>query len=176
MSQNQHFHTTNTPGFICEEEGINSGVCFSSSAAINTIYRRVFGNKNKTKYPGATMLGFHDSYMIQQMLNDVDFRPFTICLYNITIFIASISDNNNYEGIFQNGEMVKQFQDITASSVWNQIQLLRNCDRIDLFGINHPLVQFKFKEQYKRLFSKTCTLDACTLDDWNNKRIMQYMF
>ncbi|CAB4397489.1 unnamed protein product [Rhizophagus irregularis] len=44
------------------------------------------------------MLGFHDSYMIQQMLNDVDFRPFTICLYNITIFITSIPDNNNYEG------------------------------------------------------------------------------
>ncbi|EXX68763.1 hypothetical protein RirG_102260 [Rhizophagus irregularis DAOM 197198w] len=60
----------NTPGFICEGEGINR----------------------------ATMLGFHDSYMIQQMLNDVDFRPFTICLYNITIFIASIPDNNNYEG------------------------------------------------------------------------------
>ncbi|PKY50746.1 hypothetical protein RhiirA4_546139 [Rhizophagus irregularis] len=88
----------NIPGFICEGEGINSGVCSSSSAAINTIYGRVFGNKNKTKYPGATMLGFHDSYMIQQMLNDVDFRPFTICLYNITIFIASIPDNNNYEG------------------------------------------------------------------------------
>ncbi|CAB5367198.1 unnamed protein product [Rhizophagus irregularis] len=88
----------NTSGFICKEEGINSGVCFSSSAAINTIYKRVFSNKNKTKYPGATMLGFHDSYMIQQMLNDVDFHLFTICLYNITIFIASIPDNNNYEG------------------------------------------------------------------------------
>ncbi|GET57671.1 hypothetical protein GLOIN_2v1535567 [Rhizophagus irregularis DAOM 181602=DAOM 197198] len=163
----RNLENPNTPGFICEGEGINSGVCFSSSAAINTIYGRVFGNKNKTKYPGATMLGFHDSYMIQQMLNDVDFRPFTICLYNITIFIASIPDNNNYEGfaasftykykqkqsviwqkiegglfsisIFQNGEMVKQFQDITASSVWNQTQLLRNCDGIDLFGINHPL-------------------------------------
>ncbi|RGB31204.1 hypothetical protein C1646_764368, partial [Rhizophagus diaphanus] len=88
----------NIPSFICEGEGINSEVLSSSSAAINTIYGRVFGIKNKTKYLGATMLGFHDSYMIQQMLNDVDFRPFTICLYNITIFIASIPDNNNYEG------------------------------------------------------------------------------
>ncbi|CAB4437564.1 unnamed protein product [Rhizophagus irregularis] len=98
------------------------------------------------------MLGFHDSYMIQQMLNNVDFHPFTICLYNITIIIASIPDNNycmkglqlvlcikqsviwqKIKGglfsisIFQDGEMVKQFKDITAaSSVWNQTQLLRN--------------------------------------------------
>ncbi|PKK56676.1 hypothetical protein RhiirC2_430094, partial [Rhizophagus irregularis] len=56
----------NTPGFICEGEEIDSGVLSSPSAAINTIYGRVSGNKNKTKYPGATMLGFHDSYMIQQ--------------------------------------------------------------------------------------------------------------
>ena len=91
------------------------------------------------------MLGFHDPYMIQQMLNNVDFRPFTICLYGIKIFMASIPDNNNYEGfassfmykykqkqsviwqkiegglfsvsIFQDGEMVKQFQNTTAFSV-----------------------------------------------------------
>ncbi|PKY55304.1 hypothetical protein RhiirA4_474651 [Rhizophagus irregularis] len=87
------------------------------------------------------MLGFHDSYMIQQMLNNVDFHPFTICLYNITIIIASIPDNNycmkglqlvlcikqsviwqKIKGglfsisIFQDGEMVKQFKDITAAS------------------------------------------------------------
>ncbi len=79
------------------------------------------------------------------MLNDVDFCPFIICLYDIKIFIASISDNNNCEGfsssfiykykqkqsviwqkiekesfsisIFQDGEMVKQFQNTMASSV-----------------------------------------------------------
>ncbi len=58
-----------------------------------------------------------------------------------------------------------------ASSVWNQTQLLRNYNGIDLFGINHPLVQFKIKERHKKLSSKTCTLD-----DWNNERIMQHMF
>ncbi|CAB4429557.1 unnamed protein product [Rhizophagus irregularis] len=195
----RNLENPNIPGFICEGEGINSGVLSSSSAAINTIYGRVFGNKSKTKYPGATMLGFHNPYMIQQMLNNVDFRPFTICLYGIKIFMASIPDNNNYEGfassfmykykqkqsviwqkiegglfsisIFQDGEMVKQFQDITASSVWDQTNLLRNCDGVDLFGINHPLVQFKFKERYERLFPKTCTLD-----DWNNERIIRHMF
>ncbi|CAB4406911.1 unnamed protein product [Rhizophagus irregularis] len=45
----------NTPGFICEGEEIDIGVLSSPSAAINTIYGRVFGNKNKTKYPGATI-------------------------------------------------------------------------------------------------------------------------
>ncbi|CAB5350396.1 unnamed protein product [Rhizophagus irregularis] len=134
--------------FICEGEGINSGVLSSSSAAIHTIYGCVFGNKNKTKYSGATMLGFHDSYMIQHMLNYVDFHPFTICLYNITIIVASIPYNNNYEGIFQDGEIVKQFQDITAFSVWNQTQLLQNCNGINLFRINHPLVNDEF-ENYK---------------------------
>ena len=67
--------------------------------------------------------------------------------------------------------MVKHFQDTTASSVWNQTQLLRNCNGIDLFGINHPLVQLKLKERYERLFPKTCTLD-----DWDNERIIRHMF
>jgi hypothetical protein len=170
----RNLNNPNTSGFICEGKEINSGVLSSSSAAINTIYRHVFGNKSKTKYPGATMLGFHNPYIVQQMLNNVEFRPFIICLYNLTIFITFIPNNNNYEefassfmykykqkqsviwqkiegglfsiSIFQNGEMVKQFQDTTASSVWNQTQLLRNCNGIDLFRINHPLVQFKLKE------------------------------
>ncbi len=195
----RNLENPNAPGFICEGEGTNSGILSSSSAAINTIYGRVFGGKNKMKYPGTTMLGFHDSYMIQQMLNDVDFRPFMISLYNIKILIVSIPDNNNYEGftssfmykykqkqsviwqkveresfsisIFQDGEMVKQFHDTTAFSVWNQIQFLQNYNGNDLFGISHPLVQSKVKERYEKLFPKTCTLD-----DWNNEKIMQHMF
>ena len=88
----------NIPGFICEGEGVDSGVLSSSSNAINTAYKKVFG-QSKTKYPGATLLGFHDSYIIQQILDGVGFRPFTICLHNnIRIFIASISDKNNGEG------------------------------------------------------------------------------
>ncbi|GES88340.1 hypothetical protein GLOIN_2v1846639 [Rhizophagus clarus] len=133
----RNLENPNTPDFICEGEEIDSGVLSSSSAAINTIYECIFGNKNKTKYPGATMLGFHDPYIIQQMLSNVDFHPFMICLYNVKILIMCISDNKNYEGfassftykykqkqsviwqkiergifsisIFQKGEMVKQF-------------------------------------------------------------------
>jgi hypothetical protein len=85
------------PGFICEGEGVNSGVLSSSSNAINTAYKQAFG-QNKTKYPGATLLGFHDPYIIQQILDGVGFRPFIICLCNIKIFVASISYKNNGEG------------------------------------------------------------------------------
>ncbi|RGB21836.1 hypothetical protein C1646_777159, partial [Rhizophagus diaphanus] len=38
----RNLENPNTPGFICEGEGINSGVLSSSSAAINTIYGCVF--------------------------------------------------------------------------------------------------------------------------------------
>ncbi|RGB30066.1 hypothetical protein C1646_765815 [Rhizophagus diaphanus] len=139
----------NILGFICKEEGINSEVLSSSSAAINTIYGHVFGNKSKPKYLRTTMLDFHNPYMIQQMFNNVDFCPFTICLYSIKIFMVSIPDNNNYKGFaFSFMYKYKQKQN-------DQTNLLQNCDGVDLFGINHPLVQFKFKEQYERLFPKT---------------------
>ncbi|CAB4381678.1 unnamed protein product [Rhizophagus irregularis] len=123
------------------------------------------------------MLGFHNPYMIQQMLNNVDFRPFTICLYGIKIFMASIPDNNNYEGfatsfmykykqkqsviwqkiegglfsisIFQDGEMVKQFQDITASSVWNQTNLLQNCDGVIFLELTIHLCSSSLKNNMK---------------------------
>jgi len=163
----------NMPGFICEGEGVDSGILSSSSTAINIIYERVFG-KSKTRYPGPTILGFHDSYMIQQILQDVDFRPFTFHLHNLRIFVASISLNSNGEGfascfvhkykqkqslfwqkienqsfsisIFQDGKLVTQFQDTTASLVWNQTQLLCHLNGSDLFGIDNPHVQLKIKE------------------------------
>ncbi|CAG8597669.1 13642_t:CDS:1, partial [Funneliformis caledonium] len=40
-------------------EEIDSEVLSSSSNTINTAYKRVFG-QSKTKYPEATLLGFHD--------------------------------------------------------------------------------------------------------------------
>ena len=171
---------------------MNSRILSSSSNAINNAYKQVFG-KCKTKYSGATILGFHDSYIIQQMLEDVGFRPFIVYLHNIKIFIASISNNckefascfvykykqkqsviwqkiekNSFSiSIFQDGEIIKQYQDITASSVWNQAKFLCNYDGTDLFGINHSIVQLKIKELLPNI---------CTLDDWNNEEIMQHMF
>src|SRR3984957_15140050 len=67
----RNIQNPNILGFICEGEEINSGVLSSSSNTINTIYKQVFG-KSKTKYLDTTLLGFHDSYMIQQMLDGVD--------------------------------------------------------------------------------------------------------
>jgi hypothetical protein len=195
----RNIQNPNKPGFICEGEGVDSEVLSSSSSAINTAYKQVFG-QSKTRYPGATLLGFHDSHVIQQILDGVGFRPFTICLHNnIRILIASISSKNNGEGfascfmykykqkqsviwqkivkglfsisIFQNGKMIKQFQGESASLVWKQTQLLQNCNGDDLFGINNPLVQSKIKELCENLVSETCSLD-----DWNNERIMQHMF
>ncbi|RHZ82305.1 hypothetical protein Glove_109g252 [Diversispora epigaea] len=161
----RNINNSNMPGFICEGEGTNSGVLSNSSQAINTIYRKVFG-QNKTKYPGTTMLGFHDSYTIQQILKDVDFRPFIIHLDNIKIYIVSISNKNNDEGfsscftykykqkqsiiwqkienqlffisIFRDGQIVKQFQDTTASLVWNQTQLLQNYNE-EIYNNDHKL-------------------------------------
>jgi hypothetical protein len=194
----RNLQNPNIPGFICEGEGVNSGVLSSSSNAINTAYQQVFG-QSKTKYPGATLLGFHNSYIIQQILSGVSFRPFIVYSCNIKIFIASISDKNNGEGfassfiykykqkqsviwqkivkglfvisIFQDGKIIKEFQDSSASLVWKQTQLLQNYDGNDLFGINHSLVQSKIQELYKKVFSETCTLD-----DWNNEEIIQHMF
>ena len=93
----RNLQNPNIPGFICEGEGVNSEVLSSSSNAINTAYKQAFG-QNKTKYSGITLLGFHDSYIIQQILDGVEFRPFIICSCNIKIFIASISYKNNGDG------------------------------------------------------------------------------
>ena len=71
----RNLQNPNIPGFVCEGEGVNSGVVSSSSNAINTAYKQAFG-QNKTNYPGATLLGFHDSYIIQQILSGVGVSSF----------------------------------------------------------------------------------------------------
>ncbi|CAI2194787.1 4985_t:CDS:1, partial [Funneliformis geosporum] len=53
----------NIPGFIYKGERVNSRVLSNSFNAINTTYKKAFG-QNKTKYPEATLLGFYDSYII----------------------------------------------------------------------------------------------------------------
>ena len=78
-----------------------------------------------------------------------------------------IEKNSFSISIFQDGEIIKQYQDVTASSVWNQAKFLCNYDGTDLFGINHLIVQLKIKELLPNI---------CTLDDWNNEEIMQHMF
>ena len=194
----RNLQNPNIPGFICEGEGVNSKVLSSSSSAINTTYQQAFG-QSKTKYLRVTLLGFHNFYIIQQILDDVGFRPFIICLCNIKIFVASISVKNNGKGfassfiykyrqkqsviwqkivkglflisIFQDGKIIKQFQGESASLVWRQTQFLQNYDGNNFFGINHPLVQSKIQELYEKIFSETYTLD-----DWNNKGVMQHIF
>src|ERR1051325_3510702 len=46
----------NSPGFLCFSQENRSGVCNSSTEAINTCYERIF--PSNTKFPGPPVMGF----------------------------------------------------------------------------------------------------------------------
>ncbi len=85
--QNTHFFITviqghtvflQQPGYICEAGDLKSAVFNNPSAAVTTLYQQLF--KNGTKFSGPLIMG-HDKIEIgEQLLKDVNFRPF--CCFN----------------------------------------------------------------------------------------------
>ncbi|CAB4395059.1 unnamed protein product [Rhizophagus irregularis] len=59
----------NFPGFLCYSKENQSGVCSSPTEAINTCYEKVFDSN--AKFPGPQVMGFDNSNIIQQLLNDL---------------------------------------------------------------------------------------------------------
>ena len=81
------------PGYSCEAAGVSS-VQSTPSAAINEIYKTIF--ETATEYNGQAIMGFDDEEIVKELLEDVEFYPFTINIQNISIFVIRL-DLNIYE-------------------------------------------------------------------------------
>ena len=84
----KQFQADSKPCFCCEV-GEESVTCETASAAINSMYKKIT-NKTGTEYSGTMALGFDEPSIVEELLRDVDFRPFIVNLDNINIFIISI--------------------------------------------------------------------------------------
>ncbi|RGB22494.1 hypothetical protein C1646_775994 [Rhizophagus diaphanus] len=97
MSKSKEYITTLiSPGKI----KIGQGVCSSLTEAINTCYEKVF--HSNAKFSGPQVKGFDNSNIIQQLLDDIIFRPYMISLGKLNIIVLGMGKSKkperNYAG------------------------------------------------------------------------------
>jgi len=100
--QNTHFFITviqghtcflQQPGYICEAEDLKSAVFNNPSGAVTTLYQQLF--KSGTKFSGPLIMG-HDKMEIgEQLLKDVNFRPFCCFIGKFWLFVYGVGISSN---------------------------------------------------------------------------------
>jgi len=78
------------PGYSCEAAGVSS-VQSTPSAAIKEVYKNIF--KTSTEYNGQAIMGFDNEQIVNELLEDVEFCPFTINIREISLFVAGLNSN-----------------------------------------------------------------------------------
>ena len=86
---------SNSSGFFCFSEKKWSGVCNSSTEAINTYYKKVF--HSNAKFSSSLVMGFDNSNIIQQLLSDIIFHSYVISLKKLNIFMLEIGKSKKPE-------------------------------------------------------------------------------
>ena len=86
------------PGYICESGGETGRIETTATQAISSLYQSIFNTK--TKYSGTLIMGLENDDIINQLLVDVEFQPFSIKVdnYNIAIFNIGISSREGWFG------------------------------------------------------------------------------
>ncbi|CAG8531221.1 4649_t:CDS:2 [Dentiscutata heterogama] len=75
------------PEFQCQgSEFSNTGS--TASEVISTVYKLIF--QNETRYSGPMVIGWNNEKIVEELVQDVEFFPFTTSIGQYTIFIYSI--------------------------------------------------------------------------------------
>jgi hypothetical protein len=83
------------PGYCCQCEEISSEVEKNPTDAVSKLYQKI--NPNSTRrISGAEVLGFELDEVVQELLLNIEFRPYSIQIENnINLFICGLRSSNN---------------------------------------------------------------------------------
>ncbi|CAG8480536.1 3279_t:CDS:10 [Scutellospora calospora] len=92
-----------------------------------------------------------------------------------SVFFQRVNNNNSYSIIvYQNSQIVAEYTDNSPNAVWYQTGILKSIPGDTLFAINHLTTLQKLNQVYQT--NQILVSNQCTLADWNNKVIMEYLF
>jgi hypothetical protein len=81
--------------YFINNELIYGDICTSSSVAITSLYKHLF--RTKTKFSGPLVMGFDQEVIVEQLLKDVQFRPFEFYVERLQIVVFGIGISKNQE-------------------------------------------------------------------------------
>lgn len=181
------------PGYSCEAAGVSS-VQSTPSAAINEVYKYIF--QTSTEYNGQAIMGFDNEQIVEELLEDVEFCPFTIDIQGISLFVSGLNTNlfemgyvttfiSKYHGqrclfvqkinkklfyveIYKDTKILTYYEGNSPEEVWKSIGILKKYGGTALFGLDHP--------QMLNAIQKFNHVESCDHNDWNNDTIMGKLF
>jgi hypothetical protein len=108
------------PGFLCESlQESNDEAEDNPTSAISKLYKKIF--KTTTRFSGTLMMGLEDTDILNELVSDLSFRPFSINISQIKILIHSIGTPTKQEAgpgfassltYYKSNEFVLFFQNI----------------------------------------------------------------
>jgi len=92
------------PGYICEAGDLTSAIFNNPSAAVTTLYQRLFNNN--TRFSGSLIMGHDKIEISKQLLEGVIFRPFGCFIGKFWLFVYGI-DVSSDEQLYYAGSGFK---------------------------------------------------------------------
>ncbi|GET51900.1 hypothetical protein GLOIN_2v1880126 [Rhizophagus irregularis DAOM 181602=DAOM 197198] len=186
----------NSPGFLCFSEEYRSGVC---SSPTDTCYEKVF--HSNAKFPGPQVMGFDNSNIIQQLLDDIIFRPYMISLEKLNVIVLGMGKSKKpewnyagegYKSVFQshyNGIKSAFIQEIEDEECVVQIYtndtLIKTYNAIDpnevwlcigrLSNYSGKKI-FGLENPYTQICIQQAQIPSCTVLDWTLEGVLENLY
>ncbi|EXX69092.1 hypothetical protein RirG_099080 [Rhizophagus irregularis DAOM 197198w] len=129
------------PGYICKCDGIQGELCESLTAAVNSVYKKIF--HTNAKYSGPAVMGFDIPVISEVLLKDLPFRAFIFSLGKLNIwmrFCPELEDDCQVT-IYSGNEICNIYVDNNPELVWKKIEILQQYKRKELFGLENNKIQ-----------------------------------
>ena len=185
--------------YFINNELVNGDICISSSVAITSLYKRLFGTK--TKFSGPLVMGFDQEIIVKQLLENIQFRPFEFYVERLRIVVFGIGLSTNqewnyagagYQSSFVDNINKKQFlyvQNFTDKkctlTVYEDNELRTIIcgktpadvwSQIDCKPELDANKLFGIDNEYTQALINQLQIPSCTLEEWNNSSLLQQIF
>ncbi|RGB30917.1 hypothetical protein C1646_764737 [Rhizophagus diaphanus] len=177
------------PGYICKCDGIQSELCESLTAAVNSVYKEIF--QTNAKYLGPAVMGFDIPIISEALLKDLPFRAFLFPLGKLNIWVFGIGKSNNNEWNFAGTGYKTSFiytyrkkrcvfvQELEDNHY--QVTIYSENEICNIYVDNNPelvwkevaiLQQYEGKELFglenNKIQQLVLSTPSCTLKEWND--------
>ncbi|CAI2192624.1 15342_t:CDS:2, partial [Funneliformis geosporum] len=147
----------NSPGFFCCSEEKQSGICSSSTEAINACYKEVF--HSNAKFPSPPVMGFDNSNVVKQLFSDVIFCPYTFrdeyksifqCNSNNvrSVYVQKLEHEKSTVQVFINNAFAKLYSTSDPNKVWLNIDRFSNYTEKVLFELEYSYTQLALNKAH----------------------------
>ncbi|CAG8787581.1 15604_t:CDS:2, partial [Gigaspora rosea] len=112
--------------------------------AISKLYKKIF--QTETCFSGISIMGMNDNNILEELVSDLSFQPFTINLQKISIVIHSIErilvfqtvNKDRYSVcIYKENQISEEYCASDPNNVWEKIVILKKWKGITLFGLDN---------------------------------------